>query len=53
MFEEQKKKALERLRIMGADEEVVEIIGVLNRLDDFYTNSSCSGRVALICITEL
>ena len=53
IFEEQKKKALERLRIMGADEEVVEIIGVLNRLDDFYTTSSCSGRVALICIPEI
>jgi tRNA wybutosine-synthesizing protein 3 len=53
IFEEQKKKALERLRIMGADEEVVEIIGVLNRLDNFYTTSSCSGRVALICIPEI
>ncbi|NAT10493.1 hypothetical protein C4E22_02930 [ANME-1 cluster archaeon AG-394-G06] len=53
MFEEQKKKALERLRIRGADEEVAEIIGVLNRLDNFYTTSSCSGRVALICIPEI
>jgi len=53
IFEEQKKKALERLRIKGADEEVVEIIGVLNRLDYYYTTSSCSGRVALICIPEI
>ncbi|MEA2052449.1 MAG: hypothetical protein U9O90_06470 [Euryarchaeota archaeon] len=53
IFEEQKKKALERLRIRGADEEVAEIIVVLNRLDDFYTTSSCSGRVALICIPEI
>ena len=53
IFEEQKKKALERLRIRGADEEVAEIIEVLNRLDDFYTTSSCSGRVALICIPEI
>ncbi len=53
IFEEQKKKALERLRIRGADEEVVGIIGVLNRLDNFYTTSSCSGRVALICIPEI
>ncbi len=53
MFEEQKKKALERLRIMGADEEVAEIIGALNRLDNFYTTSSCSGRVVLICIPEM
>ena len=53
MFEEQKKKALERLRIRGADEEVAEIIEVLNRLDNFYTTSSCSGRIALICIPEI
>jgi tRNA wybutosine-synthesizing protein 3 len=53
IFEEHKKKALERLRIMGADEEVVEIIEALNRLDYFYTTSSCSGRVALICIPEI
>jgi len=53
IYEEQKKKALERLHIMGADEEVVEILEALNRLDDFYTTSSCSGRVALICIPEI
>jgi tRNA wybutosine-synthesizing protein 3 len=53
IFEERKKKALERLRISGADEEVVGIIEKLNRLDDFYTTSSCSGRVALICIPEI
>ena len=53
IFEEQKKKALERLRIMGADEEVEGIIEKLNRLENFYTTSSCSGRVALICIPEI
>jgi len=53
IFEEQKKKALERLRIRGADEEVAGIIEKLNRLEDFYTTSSCSGRVALICIPEI
>jgi tRNA wybutosine-synthesizing protein 3 len=53
LFEERKKKALERLRIRGADEEVAGIIEELNRLDDFYTTSSCSGRVALICIPEI
>jgi tRNA wybutosine-synthesizing protein 3 len=53
VFEEQKKKALERLRIQGADEGVAAIIAVLNRLDCFYTTSSCSGRVALICIPEI
>ncbi len=53
IFEDQKKKALERLRIQGADEEVGAIIAALNNLDYFYTTSSCSGRVALICIPEI
>lgn len=53
IFEEQKKKALERLRIKGADEGVKAIIKVLNSLNDFYTTSSCSGRLALICIPEI
>jgi tRNA wybutosine-synthesizing protein 3 len=53
VFEEQKKRALERLRIRGADEEIVGIIEKINRLEDFFTTSSCSGRIALICIPEI
>lgn len=53
VFEEQKRRALERLRIGGADEEVTGIIERLNCHDDFFTTSSCSGRIALLCIPEI
>ncbi len=53
VFEEQKRRALERLRRGGADEEVEKIIEKLNSLDEFFTTSSCSGRIALICIPEI
>jgi tRNA wybutosine-synthesizing protein 3 len=53
VFEEQKKRALERLRIRGADEEIAGIIEKINSFDDFFTTSSCSGRIALICIPEI
>ncbi len=52
-FEEQKKRALERLRIGGADEEVAGIIEKINRFEDFFTTSSCSGRIVLISIPEI
>jgi tRNA wybutosine-synthesizing protein 3 len=52
-FEEQKKRALERLRIRGADEEVEGILEKINGLDGFFTTSSCSGRIALICLPEI
>lgn len=53
VFEAQKKRALERLRIGGADEEVKAILEKLNRLERFFTTSSCSGRIALLCIPEI
>jgi tRNA wybutosine-synthesizing protein 3 len=53
MFEAQKKTALERLRIRGADEEIAGIIEKINSFDDFFTTSSCSGRIALICLPEI
>lgn len=53
MFGEQKKRALERLRIRGADEEIVGIIEKINSHEDFFTTSSCSGRIALICLPEI
>jgi len=52
-FEEQKKRALERLRIRGADEEVEEILERINSRDGFFTTSSCSGRIILICLPEI
>ncbi len=52
-FKEQKKRALEKLRIRGADEEVEEIIEKLNSLEGFFTTSSCSGRISLIRLPEI
>ncbi|RLG31761.1 hypothetical protein DRN97_09000, partial [Methanosarcinales archaeon] len=52
-FEAQKKKAVERLRIRGADEEIAPIINRINNFDDFFTTSSCSGRIVLICLPEI
>jgi tRNA wybutosine-synthesizing protein 3 len=53
VFEEQKKRALERLRIRGADKEVKKILERINSLDGFFTTSSCSGRIILICLPEI
>ena len=53
IFEEQKKRALERLRIGGADEEVKGILEKINRRDGFFTTSSCSGRIVLIWLPEI
>jgi len=52
-FDAQKKRALERLRIRGADEEIAGVLEKINSLEDFFTTSSCSGRIALICLPEI
>ena len=52
-FEAQKKRAVERLQISGADEEIAGIIEKINSFDDFFTTSSCSGRIVLICLPEI
>ncbi|NQE44788.1 tRNA(Phe) 7-((3-amino-3-carboxypropyl)-4-demethylwyosine(37)-N(4))- methyltransferase 1 [ANME-1 cluster archaeon GoMg2] len=52
-FLEQKRRALERLRIKGADDEVEGILEKLNSFESFFTTSSCSGRIALICVPEI
>jgi tRNA wybutosine-synthesizing protein 3 len=52
-FEGQKRRALTRLQEKGADEGVVGILEKLNSLDEFFTTSSCSGRIALICMPEV
>jgi len=52
-FEEQKKHAIERLRNKGADQEVEEVLQKINVLEDFFTTSSCSGRIALISLPEI
>ena len=53
IFEKQKKRALEKLRIGGADEEIVGIIEKINSFEGFFTTSSCSGRIVLISIPEI
>jgi tRNA wybutosine-synthesizing protein 3 len=52
-FEEEKKQALARLRQRGADEEVAELLDRINRLNNFFTTSSCSGRIVLIWLPEV
>ena len=52
-FEKQKDRALERLRLRGADEEIVPILSKINSSEDFFTTSSCSGRIVLISIPEI
>ncbi|MGB2727098.1 MAG: hypothetical protein WBD09_01300 [Halobacteriota archaeon] len=53
VFEAEKKRAMERLRIGGADEEVAGIIEKINGFEGFFTTSSCSGRIALIRLPEI
>jgi tRNA wybutosine-synthesizing protein 3 len=52
-FDAEKKRALERLRRQGADEEVKELLHRINELEDFFTTSSCSGRIGLILLPEI
>jgi len=52
-FEEQKRRAIERLQDKGADQEVEEVLQKINVLEDFFTTSSCSGRIALISLPEI
>jgi len=52
-FEEQKRRAIERLRDKGADADVEEVLQKINVLEDFFTTSSCSGRIALISLPEI
>jgi len=49
-FEERKKRALKRLAERGADADIVEILERINRLENFFTTSSCSGRIVLLKI---
>ena len=53
IFETEKRKALERLDKEGADDDIAGLIELLNGFDDYFTTSSCSGRVVLISIPEI
>jgi len=47
-FDAEKKGALERLARRGADAEVMPVLDRLNGLADFFTTSSCAGRIVVI-----
>ncbi|MBU1975283.1 MAG: hypothetical protein KKG59_02655 [Nanoarchaeota archaeon] len=53
-FDTWKKKTLDKLykpdasRKGDVDEEIKELIDCINELDDFYTTSSCAGRIILV-----
>jgi len=57
-FDLQKKICLEKLykpdksRKGEVDKPIIPLIDYLNRLDDFYTTSSCSGRIMLLTHAE-
>ncbi|MGC9444518.1 MAG: tRNA-wybutosine modification methyltransferase TYW3 [Candidatus Methanospirareceae archaeon] len=52
-FEAAKARALARLQRRGADEEIATILQQINARTDFYTTSSCSGRIVLILLPEI
>lgn len=47
-FEVAKRRAMARLARRGADAEVVPVLERLNGLEDYFTTSSCAGRIVLI-----
>ena len=53
IFEVEKRRALERLHKEGADDDIAGLIELLNGFDEYFTTSSCSGRIILICIPEV
>ena len=50
-FEQQKKKALNdyhaSVRVGDVDEDLIQLLDFINELEDYYTTSSCSGRIVL------
>ncbi len=51
-FEERKRRFLERLKECiekgEVDEDIIEVLEMLNSLENYFTTSSCSGRIILI-----
>ncbi len=45
-----KRVALERLSREGADDDILGLIELLNSSEDYFTTSSCAGRIILLCI---
>jgi len=56
-FLEHKKNALKKLQKAKeenlADEDIIPILDLINNLDDYYTSSSCYGRIVLLEIPTI
>ena len=52
-FEAAKARALARLQRSVADEEIAGVLQKINARADYYTTSSCSGRIVLILLPEI
>jgi len=56
MFAEWKEKHMKKLvsaRKKGlVDDDIVELINVINKCEEYYTTSSCSGRIVLLTIPK-
>ncbi len=56
-FIEHKKNALKKLRKAKdeklVDKDIISILDLINNLDDYYTSSSCYGRIVLLEIPEI
>lgn len=57
VFDEGKNKALEKLnkalKEEQVDKKILPILNILNKSENFFTSSSCSGRVVLLELPEL
>lgn len=57
VFNDGKKKALEKLNIAKkqnlVDKKIIPIIDKINKNNDFFTSSCCSGRIVLLELPEL
>ena len=54
-FDLHKKNALSKLdksKIGGIDEKIIPLVNLINSKEDYYTTSSCAGRIVLLAITE-
>jgi len=56
-FTENKKRAIEKLRKAKIEKEVdigiLHILNIINNSDNYYTSSSCSGRIVLLEIPDI
>ncbi len=57
VFDKGKNKALEKLnkakKEKQVDKKILPVLNILNKSEDFFTSSSCSGRIVLLELPEL